>query len=261
MNLNYDEITKTSREFRDVAGDLLRSGYNGFNSALNFFKSFCEESKVIQEILTPIIEREFDTYEWYQNAISSQSSFRGSGNATLPNNRLDAYKVAYDLLWDENALGALLNFGHSTMFKEKYDDQIKVVNNYLSNQLIRYIIRELEDKIELDKPQSQQQIQNWQFNGPANVSYQSQNSTQSIQLSNHELKSLVDTLRETVTSSQLTQESKEDALDTVNMIDQETSKKEPSKKSLIKLVGLLPQIDKIVTSSESIIQHIDKFFK
>jgi hypothetical protein len=258
MTLAYVELNKISRDFRDLSGDLVRSNYNNFKTALNFFKSFCDECQVIHDILQPVLTRDFDTDEWFQNVIESRGSFVGSGNGTLPNNKLDALKVIYDLLWDEKALGKLMSYGQNTMFNKNFDEQLRKVNDSLTNLFVRYVIRQLEDKIELVKPQSKQQMNNWNFYAPANIANQSQYVNQSIQINNPELSSLLVELRNAIINSNISQEEKDDALETTDMIEQEVEKPKFSKGKILKFITLIPQIDKISSCCDSIIQHIDK---
>lgn len=119
MNYSYIDITKTSKNFRDVASDLLHSNTKSFNTYINYFRSFCDDNPIIQDIIKPIKECNFNSKEWYNNAIEQRSSFIGSGDITLPTDKISALKVIYDLLWSANALDTLLSLGHATMFAKK----------------------------------------------------------------------------------------------------------------------------------------------
>lgn len=245
MNSTYQKYTKISREFRDISGDLLRSDYNTFETSINFFKSFCNENEVIQEILQPILNNPFNSQEWYDNAINSQSSMVGSGDATLPLNKIDALKAIYDMLWSDNALNTLMNFGHSTMFTSKLDDQIRKVNDKITSFFVRYIIRELEEKIELVKPQSSENINNWHIYAPSNIASQSHNVRQDLRISNPELHQTIANLRTSIIESGLPRTDQSDALETVDMIEEEASKPNPNKNKIGKLLNLLPTAESI----------------
>ncbi|WP_025727756.1 hypothetical protein [Heyndrickxia ginsengihumi] len=253
MNYSYEKITKISREFRDLAGDLLRSDIDTFQTNINFFRAFCDEEEILIEILKPIKEREYDTNQWYENALNQNSSFIGSGDATLPQNKLDALKVIYDMLWSENALNTLLNFGHATMFAQKYNDQLSKVNDKITNIFIRYIIRQLEEKVEMVKPQSGQSINNWYVNAPSNIATQSSDVHQQINIKNPEVQKAVEDLRITVEKSKLTSQEKDDALEIIDMIEDEVTKELPSKSKLQKIVSLLPAVDNLVSIGANLI--------
>ena len=253
MMKSYEELNRISRNFRDVATDLMRSDYNTFNTAINFFRSYCNDEPVIQEILAPVIERPFDSTEWFNQAIESEQSIVGSGDATLPTNKLDALKTIYDLLWDENAQHKLISLGHATMFKRNFNEQIRTINDKLTNLLIRYIIRELEEKIELVKPQSYQGIQNFYINAPSNIANQSSQVNQTLYTSNPEVQEYIQSLRIAIEQSGLPHSEKQDALETVDMIEEETTKNAPSKTRIQKYLGLLPHLDSIVSIGTNLI--------
>lgn len=257
MNYSYEELNRISTDFRDLAGDLLRADTDNFNSAINFFKSFCNENEIIQEILKPIKERNFDSQEWYETSIQQRSSMVGSGDATLPHNKLDALRAIYDMLWNENALNILLDFGHSTMFKKNFDEQLRTVNDKVTSFFVRYIIRQLEEKIELVKPQGNQPIQNnMTINGPANVANQSQNFTQTMHVQNSELQSALSDLRSVIDQSRLSHEDKQDALETADMIEDELQKPNPRKSKIQKIASSFPAIDSLTGIIENIVALI-----
>ncbi|OCA87332.1 hypothetical protein [Pseudobacillus wudalianchiensis] len=254
MSQSYQELTKISREFKDLSGDLLRSTTSTFDSSLNFLKSFCEENEVIQEILKPIVENEYDTNQWFEKAVNQRSSMVGSGDATLPNKKIDALKVIYDLLWSTNPQDTLIHFGHATMFTKKYNDQLRKVNDSIVTIFIRFIIRELEEKIELVKPQNNQNVNNWIFNAPTNYANQSTDFTQNIQINNPEVSELLAQMRSVIDSdTSLDSAEKVDAFDTIDMLEEETSKQTPSKRKVEKLIALLPTVDSVLSIGEKII--------
>lgn len=249
---SYEELNRISRNFRDVAGDLMRSDTDSFDTAINFFRSFCDDESVIQDILAPIKERTFDSWSWYNQALDSDQGMVGSGNATLPNNKLDALKAIYDILWNEEAGNVLLNFGHATMFKRNYDEQLRTVNDKLTNFFVRFIIRELEEKIELVKPQGNQNVQNWYINAPANIANNSSHFSQQIDNRKAELHEELTKLRTAITQSNISENEIEDALDTVDMIEEESAKEEPNKTRIQKFLTLLPSADTVVSIASNI---------
>ncbi|WP_338749868.1 hypothetical protein [Bacillus sp. FJAT-52991] len=255
MNKSYQELTKISREFRDLAGDLLRADTNTFDTALNFFKSFCEETKIIQTILTPILESEFDTQTWFDNAVNQQYSMAGSGDATLPTKKVDALKVVYDMLWSEDAQNTFLDFGFNTMYTKNFNEQLRKVNNNLTNLLIRYITRELEDEIEMIKPQSNQAWNQYNtYNGPTNVANNSSHFTQNVSINNPTLAEYVEQLRIVIDqSTELNPEEKQDALETVEMLEEELVKEQPSLTRVQKVLTHLPTVDAFTSIASNIV--------
>jgi hypothetical protein len=243
----YEELLKVSREFRDFASDLLTSDRTTFQSALNFFKSFCDSNKIINEILKEIKDNDTNTAEWYNKAVDS-------GNGTLPQNRLDAMTVIYDLLWEEGAYNRLLNIGHAVMYDRNFSEQIRKVNNSYTNLLIRYIIRQLEYKIELVKPQSSQSVQNIHnnFYAPTNVANQSSNFTQNLEYKHEDLSNMLAELRSLIQQSDLSTEEKDDAFESVEMIEEEAAKDNPKPSRIIKFLELMPNIDKAIDVIEKI---------
>ncbi|EEK89224.1 MULTISPECIES: hypothetical protein [Bacillus cereus group] len=255
MNYSYIDITKTSKNFRDVASDLLHSNTKSFNTYINYFRSFCDDNPIIQDIIKPIKECNFNSKEWYNNAIEQRSSFIGSGDITLPTDKISALKVIYDLLWSANALDTLLSLGHATMFAKKYDEQLRKVNDVITFFFIRYISRELENLIEGVKPENMgnQNVNNFNIYAPSNIATNSTNVNQTLQYNNsQELLNLIAELKTAVINSELSEPNKSDALDTIDMIENEATQQPPNTSRVTKLLNLMPSVESIVNIGEKI---------
>lgn len=250
---SYTELAQTTREFQDLAGDLMKSNTDTFQSSLNFFRSFCEKNEIIQQILSPIKENQFDTPTWFNEATKERSSMVGSADGTLPKNQLDALTAIYDLLWDDRAGHLLLSYGHSTMFSRNLDEQLKKVNNHLTIRLIRYIMRRLEEMIEpLKFNQSNSIIHNYHINAPTNLATQSSGFTQNLTINNPDIKDILVELRAAIQNADLPDEEKESANETVDMIEEELAKEEPRPSRVTKLLNLLPPADSLLGITEKI---------
>ncbi|MGE7546066.1 hypothetical protein [Sporosarcina newyorkensis] len=257
MQNNFQETAKTAREFRDLSSDLLSSNYTTFDTALNFFKSFCDQNQIIQEILDPILSNQYKTDDWFNNAVKNRSSMAGSGDPTLPTKQIDSLKVIYDILWDTQAKQTIINLIFNTMFTKKYDEMIRRFNDNFTRRLVRYIIRQLEDKIDLVKPQGIAATSNtWNFSGPTNFANQSSNFTQNIQVNNPDILELVNEMRNIIESSHLNFEEKADGLETIDMIESEVSKPAPSKTKIEKLIAFLPTVESLMSLGETIIEKL-----
>lgn len=257
MTYTYQEITKVTREFRDLANDLLNSNHSTFDTTLNFFRDYCNETELIQEILLPVINNQYDTDAWYSNAIENQSSMVGSGDPTLPTKQIDALKVIYDILWSAEAKNRVINFIYNTMFTKRFDDMINRFNVNFTHRLIRYILRNLEDRIELVKPQSLQYGNTFNtFNGPTNYVANGHTINQNIQINNPGLLEIVNQMREVIDKCNLPLNEKQDALETIDMIETEVSKQSPSKSRISKLLTLLPTMDSLASLGDTILSNL-----
>lgn len=257
MQYTYQEITKISREFRDLATDLLNSNESTFDTSLNYFKAFCDEQSVIQTILQPIIENQFDTQTWYKNATENQSSMVGSGDPTLPLKQIDALRAIYDILWDKNAKNLCIEFIYNTMLVKNFDEMIRRFNDNFTKRLIRYVLRKLEDEIELIKPQNLPLGNTFNtFNGPTNYATHSNNVKQTVQINNPDLIAIINEMRDVIEKSALLLSDKQDALETVDLIEQEANKPNPSKSRMTKLLTLLPIVDSLTSLGNTLISNI-----
>jgi hypothetical protein len=209
--------------------------------------------------LTPIKENQFDTNNWFEEATEQRSSMVGSGDGTLPSNKLDALTAIYTLLWKPDALNWLLGYGHSVMFSKSYDEQLKKVNSHLTHRFIRYIIRELEEKMEPLKPQTNGSItNNFTVTGNANIAAQSSGFTQNLTINNPEVKEIIAELRGAINNSQLPDDEKESANETADMIEEELGKDNPKPSRITKLLALLPYTDSLLGIREKIIALISQ---
>lgn len=257
MTYSYQELTKITREFRDLAADLLNSNEATFDTSVNYFRDFCDEQPIIQSILKPIIENDFDTTAWYNNAVNNRSSMVGSGNPTLPHKQIDALKAIYDILWHENAKNLCIDFIFNTMFTRKFDEMIRRFNDNFTKRLVRYILRKLEDEVELVKPQNLNYGNTFNtFHGPTNYVASGNTITQNIQINNPGLIELVNQMRDVIDKSDLSLSEKQDALETIDMLENEVSKENPSKSRISKLLMLLPTIDSLTSLGDTILSNL-----
>lgn len=257
MNYAYQELMKITREFRDLSTDLLNSNTNTLSSALNFFKTFCEENAIIADILIPIEENPFASDEWFNNAIKQQSSMAGSGDATLPTKKIEALKIVYDILWSDDAQGEMQSLIFSTMYTSSFDTMISRFHEHFTKLLVRYILRKLEDEIELLKPQATSLGNTFNtFNGPTNYATHSQHVNQNIQINNPELLEIVNQMRDMIDRSTLNLTDKQDALETIEMLENEVSKEKPSKTKVQKMLALLPAADTLIALADTLLSHM-----
>lgn len=256
MTNNYQELTAVAREFKDISTDLLNSNYKTFNSHLNFFKTICNESGIIQEILNPIVNNNYNVQNWYQQATNSIGMV-GSGDPTLPVRKIDALTVIYHMLWNENAQKLIENFTIQTMYSKQFDEMLRKYNASFTNQFIRYILRELENKIEMVKPQAIPYGNTFNtFNGPTNYATNSHSVNQNIQINNPDLIEVINQMREVVDRSTLSLTEKQDALETIEMIENEVSKEKPSPTKVQKMLALLPTVDSLASLADTLIANL-----
>jgi hypothetical protein len=249
MDYDYKEIYKTAREFRDLSSDLLRSTYDEFDTNISHFKSFCDSNQIIQDILAPIKKRNFDVEEWYNNAVKLRG-LMGSGSAKLPDNKLDTLKCVYELLWSEKPKGLLINFGHATMFERNFTNQLRRVNNFLTNKLVRYVIRKLEDMLDLNKPQSQHITQTWYINAPSNIATNSYGFSQEINTELSQFKDILNEIREKINDIDLSSSDKDIAYDNLDLIEEETNKSPINKARITRVLDQLPKVNSLINLIE-----------
>ncbi|MCK8824688.1 hypothetical protein [Fuchsiella alkaliacetigena] len=253
---SYEEVQKTTTEFRDKAADFLDTDYDNFQTDLNFLKSYCDNNPIIQEILKPIRKNGFDFDSWYEKATKERGMV-GSADGTLPKKELDAYTVIYIMLWAENAKDLILNYGHSSMYCKKFNDQIRKVNKKIISRFIRYIIRQLEEKAKSLKPKpknpASQIIKNY---GQANIANNSSNVNQTLSINQNDYEPLLEQLRSVIKESQLNKAEKEQELEKVAMIQEEISKEDPEPSRIRMLVDWLPNIAAATKLGKEIIELI-----
>lgn len=254
-----ENLLTTNRLFKQYAGDFLESTRQTYTNNLNQFKNFCDNSPIIAEILQPIKETDYDTSEWFNRVTVQQSSMVGSGNFALPIGTFEPLKVIYDLLWDENSYDRCISLIFATMFTEKYDDMIIRFHENLTIKLIRYIDAELSDKINtIEAPLKVATTYNNYIYGQANVAQGNSNVTQHLNVNTSEVSDLISEFRKCIsTSTELSPEEQEDALETIDLIEEETKREKPKESRIKKFIDTLPAIEGVVSIGEKILELIN----
>lgn len=250
-----ENLNTTNRLFKQYAGDFLESTRQTYTNNLNQFKNFCDNNKIIADILKPIKETVYDTEKWFNKVTTQQSSMVGSGNFVLPIDKYESLKVIYDLLWNEDSYNLCITLIYSTMFTKKYDDMIIRFHENLTNKLIRYVNTELSDKLySLEPPLKTATTYNNYIYGQANVAQGNSNVTQLLNVNTSEVTDLISEFRKCIsTSTDLSPEEREDALETIELIEEETKRATPKVSRVIKFIDTLPAIEGIVSIGEKII--------
>lgn len=254
-----EHLQPTSRLFKQYAGDFLESTRQTYTSNLNQFKYFCDNNTIIADILQPIKDTDFNTTEWFNRVTEQQSSMVGSGNFALPIGTLEPLKVIYDLLWDDDSYNLCISLIYSTMFTEKYDDMIILFHENLTIKLIRYIDSKLSDKINShESPLKTATTYNNYIYGSANVAQGSSNVTQHLNINVSEVSNLISEFRKCIsTSTELSPEEQEDALETIDLIEEETKRENPKESRIKKFIDTLPAIEGVISIGEKILELVN----
>lgn len=133
------------------------------------------------------------------------------------------------------------------------DEQLRKVNDVITFFFIRYISRELENLIEGVKPENMgnQNVNNFNIYAPSNIATNSTNVNQTLQYNNsQELLNLIAELKTAVINSELSEPNKSDALDTIDMIENEATQQPPNTSRVTKLLNLMPSVESIVNIGE-----------
>lgn len=251
------EYKRLKRDFTSIAGDLLNSDDNTFDSNLNQFKAICSNETIL-EILNPVLHTEFDTQEWFKDAVEQRSSFAGSGKLILPVNKLEKLKLIYDLLWDDNPSQTAIALIFYTMATKKYADCIRNFNNVLTKHLVKYISEELSDMIPVEQIAPVTNY-NTTFNNSSqfNVAQGSHHVTQNMQVNNPDLSENLTKLKDLFKNNlELSSEEKEDAIEILEAVEEETNKEKPKKTVMKSLLNSLPVITEALPLVNNVLEMI-----
>lgn len=141
--MNEKELENIQSEFRSLSNNLLNSNIDTFKANLSGFKDFCNATNVICDILSPILQTNFNGIEYFSKKSNPGSRFE---DFPKPQNRNELFKVSYDVLWKDNInAGRILNYGRWAIDPSATDmnELLEIGNNDISLKLIDYIDLEL----------------------------------------------------------------------------------------------------------------------
>lgn len=255
------QVLRSIQRFMDFAADLIQSDCDTFDDRLALFIDYCKSDEVFRDIHRQL--QSFpgvDFEKWYQELQESIGSMAGSGNLVFPTDLEARLVIQYEFLTRiQDRRIQLLGFT-SQFFSvgNSIDEHIRALNNAVTRPLVRELKYRLEEVLERLPKDAKEQVSS----GSLQIIH-AQNLIQQIATGSHinqsanvgmseDLHAAFSSLREAVKGHESDIARLKDHLENIDAAEELAVAKKPKLSVIATLLGSLPYIATIATSTEKI---------
>lgn len=258
MEINKKDLRKISRAFRTIANRTINVHYQEFNTILNMFLNYIDNTEIISDYINSIVVEEIDVDKEVKEVIGSYGRAIFETGTNAEEEILYTYRILKYL--NENNI-PIQSFGSSYSHTNKFQDMAKGFGYRVILPFINHIEGYLtEIAIDMGFDEETKYMINVN-SGQAQVNIANDNSTitsnQTNNIHGEELDNLIVSIK-ALLNDDIPQEEKELINDNIDIIQEELKKENP-KKGFLKVAwsGIETTTEKI-SQAASLIEKLGK---